>query len=108
MSLATLRLLSVFMQDPTKPAYGLELVKAVRSRSGTIYPILARLERAGWIRGEWEDISPSEERRPRRRFYTLTGLGERRAREEITAHLASLEAVTGRPSFKPIPQGFTA
>lgn len=44
--------------------------------SGTLYPILRRLEGAGWIEGRWENIDPTKERRPRRRFYRLTALGQ--------------------------------
>ena len=39
--------------------------------SGTLYPLLARLEAAGWFTSEWEDVDPSEVGRPRRRLYKL-------------------------------------
>lgn len=45
-------------------------------RSGTIYPLLARLERAEWLESKWEEIDPAEVGRPRRRLYRLTGQGE--------------------------------
>jgi PadR family transcriptional regulator PadR len=41
--------------------------------SGTVYPILERLEEAGWIAGVWEAEAPVD--RPRRRFYEVTGTG---------------------------------
>src|ERR1700733_5875169 len=106
MTLATIRLLSVFLEDPTRPVYGLELVKAVKSKSGTIYPILARLERAGWLQAEWEETGHAgSSGGPRRRFYSLTGLGERRTREEIGAHLATVRAPARGPMWRPVPQG---
>ena len=40
--------------------------------TGTLYPILFRLERAGWLESRWEDIDPKQEKRPRRRFYKAT------------------------------------
>jgi hypothetical protein len=43
--------------------------------SGTIYPLLVRLERVGWIRSRWEECNPSTEGRPRRRYYKLSGKG---------------------------------
>ncbi|MGW7534075.1 PadR family transcriptional regulator [Amycolatopsis sp. NPDC054798] len=51
--------------------YGLELCAAAGLPSGTIHPILARLEKAGWLRSRWEQVDPSERGRPRRRYYSL-------------------------------------
>jgi PadR family transcriptional regulator PadR len=107
MTLTTIRLISVLLQDPTRPVYGLELVKAVKSKSGTIYPILARLERAGWLQAMWEEETEhaGTSGGPRRRFYSLTGLGERRAREEIGVHLAAVRVPARVPNWRPAPQG---
>jgi PadR family transcriptional regulator PadR len=96
MTLPTLRVLSVLLRDPTRPIYGLELVKEVKSTSGTVYPILGRLERAGWIKGTWESANPADEGRPRRRFYSLTGVGQALATQEVEAHLAIFES-SSRP-----------
>ena len=41
---------------------------------GTLYKALGRLEAAGMLSSRWED--PAPEGRPRRRLYTVTGLGE--------------------------------
>jgi DNA-binding PadR family transcriptional regulator len=41
--------------------------------------MLARLEAAGWLTSEWEQIDPSEAARPRQRFYRLTGKGANNA-----------------------------
>lgn len=46
-----------------------------RDPSGTIHPILARLEQAGWLESRWEEIDPSEKGRPRRRYYRFTSDG---------------------------------
>jgi PadR family transcriptional regulator, regulatory protein PadR len=105
MTLATLRLLRVFMEDPSQPIYGLELLKAVKSSSGTVYPILGRLERADWIAGEWEEIDPTIEQRPRRRFYRLTAVGELRAQQELDDLLIAVRPTRSRVSWRPAPQG---
>jgi DNA-binding PadR family transcriptional regulator len=55
--------------------------------SGTLYPLLARFERAGWLRGKWEVVDPAEVGRPRRRYYTLAGVGVTRARECLAEFL---------------------
>jgi PadR family transcriptional regulator len=34
-----------------------------------VHPILARLERAGWLSSRWEAVNPHREGRPRRRYY---------------------------------------
>lgn len=65
--------------------YGLEIARAVHLPTGTIYPILVRLERARWIAGAWEDPEQAaqEGRRRRRRFYQLTELGRCAAAEAV-------------------------
>jgi PadR family transcriptional regulator, regulatory protein PadR len=55
--------------------YGRAIITATGEHSGTVYPILARLERDGWVDRTDEDIDPAKAGRPRRRFYVLTDLG---------------------------------
>lgn len=40
-----------------------------------MHPILARLERLGRLSSRWEDVDPSAEGRPARRYYRLTADG---------------------------------
>jgi hypothetical protein len=39
--------LKVFLEDPDQPRYGFELMKLTGMASGSLYPMLARLEGAG-------------------------------------------------------------
>ena len=56
--------------------YGLDITQRSGLKPGTVYTTLRRLERRDLVRGEWEDPSIAEaERRPRRRYYELTGDG---------------------------------
>lgn len=55
------------------PVWGLALVKATGRPSGTVYPLLERLERAGHLSSAWED-DPARVG-PRRRLYELTSSG---------------------------------
>lgn len=55
--------------------------------SGTLYPLLKRLEDAGWIDGEWEDGDPADMKRPRRRLYTMTDEGRSKMKEMAAALL---------------------
>lgn len=83
MSAETLRVLGAMLEDPVAWHYGLGLSNAAGIASGTIYPILARLEKAGWLESRWEEPGPGDESRPRRRLYKLTGHGERAAMTEL-------------------------
>jgi PadR family transcriptional regulator, regulatory protein PadR len=84
LSLQTLRVLQVFLDRPREPLAGSDIWKQTRMLSGTIYPILMRLERAHWLKSEWETLDPSTLGRPRRRFYQLTGLGYNKVREALS------------------------
>lgn len=77
------RVLTVFLDDPAEKRYGFELMQVTGISSGSLYPVLAKLQEAGWIVGERESIDPRNEGRPARRYYTLTAQG-------IQAGLAAL------------------
>jgi PadR family transcriptional regulator len=57
--------------------YGYDLSKATGLKSGTLYPILMRLEAHGWLQAQWEDAPPSG--KPPRHLYKLTAQGLREA-----------------------------
>ncbi|WP_410582510.1 PadR family transcriptional regulator [Amycolatopsis sp. lyj-108] len=71
MTLPTQLVLHVLMGDPDREMYGLEICAEAGLASGTIHPILARLEKVGWLQSRWEDVDPAEAGRPRRRYYRL-------------------------------------
>lgn len=73
-------------------ASGAQIGKESGLPSGTLYPILLRLEAAGWLRSEWELGDPATLGRPRRRFYQLTGVGAQCA----AAEARDLEVSIGR------------
>ena len=80
MTLQTQLVLRALLEDPARQRYGLELCELAGLPSGTIYPILARLEQFGWVESSWEDPAVHErEGRPRRRFYLLTRHGAEQA-----------------------------
>jgi len=79
-----LRVLHFLIQQPTAHRSGADIAKATGVGSGTLYPLLARLEAAGWLSSQWEKVEPSEAGRPRRRLYVLTGVGQRRVRESLS------------------------
>jgi len=81
MSLQTLRVLDAFLENPTDELAGADVQKRSGLASGTLYPILLRLESAGWFNSRWETIDHSIAGRPRRRLYRLTANGLSRASE---------------------------
>lgn len=89
------KVLSAFLTEPAADRYGLDLMRVTGLPSGTLYPILQRLQDAGWVEAEWEQIDPVEQARPARRYYHLTPTGAESAR----LALAELHAQTapGKP-----------
>lgn len=67
---ATLDVLEVLL-DGEVELYGLAIARRAGLATGTVFPILARLERIGWATSYWED-DPAHARGPRRRFYRVT------------------------------------
>lgn len=58
---------------PDKPMWGYRLCDCTGLGSGTVYPILERLDAAGYVTSHRETPKPAD--RPPRRFYELTGTG---------------------------------
>ena len=64
----------------TRPRHGYEIAKSIEQRSdgvvhfhvASLYPLLYRLEKRGWIRGRWVEKAGQR----RRRFYRLTTEGQ--------------------------------
>jgi DNA-binding PadR family transcriptional regulator len=80
----TLKILRFLLETPREPRSGAEMAKATKVGSGTLYPTLARLEAAGWLSSEWETIDPREAGRPRRRFYRLKAIGQKKAQHALS------------------------
>lgn len=66
----------------TAPVWGLQIIKRSGRPAGSVYPILERLERSGWVTSSWEDAV--ERSGPRRRLYRLTAEGTVAARDAVT------------------------
>lgn len=74
--------------------YGFEIMRVADLPSGTVYPLLRRLESSGLVRSRWEDEAAAHaEGRPARRYYEATAAGTARlaeARRRIVAQQAAL------------------
>jgi PadR family transcriptional regulator PadR len=91
-SIQTQQVLAQMMDAPADETYGFQLVKATGLPSGSLYPILRRLEDRGWVTSREEVIDP-DARRPRHRvYYRLTAEGRRVAHEATREHAAALRS----------------
>jgi DNA-binding PadR family transcriptional regulator len=94
------RVLGAFLADPAAPRYGYDLMKAARLPSGTLYPLLARLEHQKLVASAWE--TPQQEGQRPRKYYQLTGEGIRIARLELARASARRRRVP-TPAGRPAP-----
>jgi PadR family transcriptional regulator PadR len=95
MTIPTQLVLRALLADPSRELYGVEVGAAAGLPSGTVHPILARLETVGWLESRWEEINPRTEGRPARRYYRLTPDGLELAR----AALARAYQASARPAW---------
>jgi PadR family transcriptional regulator, regulatory protein PadR len=91
MTPATLDVLAALLEETGEPIWGLRVVKQSGRPTGSVYPILERLEGAGWVESQWED-DPGRNG-PRRRLYRLTDGGAEAAR---AARSAQTVRIAGR------------
>jgi PadR family transcriptional regulator len=80
----SLRVLKLFVDAPSRTCSGAEMMKATGLSSGTLYPILLRFEEYGLLESSWEKEKPQSLGRPRRRLYSVTGLGLKVGREALS------------------------
>lgn len=85
-----------------QPRHGYDISKLIQLRSGgalrfhvtSLYPLLHRLEKQGWIEGRW--VEKAEQRR--RRYYKLTRAGKSELRSKQQSwkdFVAVISRVTG-------------
>ncbi|QIZ01060.1 PadR family transcriptional regulator [Streptomyces sp. S1D4-11] len=107
MTLPTQLVLQALLENPAREHYGLELCKLAGLPSGTIYPILARLEGVGWLVSTWEDPAVHQAAgRPPRRFYRLAEGGAEQARLALArAYRAGGTPLPGWAVTRPLSEG---
>ena len=87
-------LLAALLERRDRWSHGYELTGLTGIKSGTLYPLLIRLEADGVLEAEWQPSLASG--RPPRHAYRLTAAGQRLARAE-----AAEEANSTRPAAWP-------
>lgn len=99
MTIPTQRVLRALLEEAGAERYGLEIADLAGLATGTVHPILARLEGVGWLESRWEDVDPRVEGRAPRRYYRLTADGVESARDA----LARAYRPPGRRGLTPSP-----
>jgi PadR family transcriptional regulator PadR len=79
-SLQTLALVDALLQRPSEWRHGYALSQSTGISSGTLYPILMRLEKLRWLETKWEEPTGG---RPPRHLYRLTSEARAWARQEL-------------------------
>lgn len=82
----TVEVLSVLALNPQSWLYGLEIAGATGLKSGSLYPILARLAERGLLESQW--LEPEKPGRPPRHAYRITGAGKATLRASIVGRRA--------------------
>jgi DNA-binding PadR family transcriptional regulator len=84
--------------------YGFDIMDASGLPSGTVYPILRRLEDAGLLRSRWERVETArDEQRPPRRYYQISGAGAKAEREAVARFPGLANVLARPPQPKPSP-----
>ena len=76
-------MLATLLDARDRWSHGYELASRTGIKSGTLYPLLIRLEAQGYLEAEWQQ--PLASGRPPRHAYRLTAAGQRLARAEAGA-----------------------
>ncbi len=101
MTLSTMKTIDVFLSNTMTGLSGADVARKTGLMSGTLYPILRRLEKQGWLTSAWETLDPTEAGRPRQRFYKLKGDARKMAIDALS-HRGFYETQSGAG---PIPVG---
>jgi transcriptional regulator len=80
-----------------RPRHGYEIGKLIETRSNgmlsfnvaSLYPLLYRLEKRGWIQGRWVEKAGQR----RRRYYKLTAQGKKILSAQRSSWRAFVEAI---------------
>lgn len=83
MSAKTLKVLTILLSASDEKFSGTDIGRRTKLQSGTLYPILARLEEAGWLESRWEAENLKNLGRGRKHFRRITNLGVWNAKRVI-------------------------
>ena len=85
---ATAKVLQVLLSDPGRAWYGRELIRETGIASGSMYPLLRRLEAAGWVISQREVIDAIAAGRPARTYHHIAPQAVAEVRARLVAEVA--------------------
>ena len=89
--------LAILLDAGSGWSHGYELCRAAGIKSGTLYPLLIRLQDRGCLEAQWQ--APTEPGRPPRHSYRLTAAGRQLAKDNPPeAALGSRPAWVRKPT----------
>jgi DNA-binding PadR family transcriptional regulator len=91
----TSRVLEQFLEAPLEWRYGYDLSRETGLKSGTLYPILIRLSRRGFLETSWKATEPGT---PPRHLYRLTARGLEMAKAQRQINPARRQALGAVPA----------
>lgn len=90
-------LLAALAEAGDRWCHGYDLCRQAGIKSGSLYPLLIRLESQGYLEAQWQP--PAETGRPPRHAYRLTADGHRLARDNpVAVPSLPMRAVSGKPA----------
>jgi DNA-binding PadR family transcriptional regulator len=92
----TTKVLAAFLKDEREWRYGYDISRETGLKSGTLYPILMRLEEHRMLETSWE---ASVTGRPPRHMYKLTDAGLRYARTLVSESKEEIAGGAAVPAF---------
>jgi DNA-binding PadR family transcriptional regulator len=102
-TIPTIKVLTALQAAPKDGLSGYQIMQSSGLASGTLYPILMRMQKYGWVTSYCEKVDPHDAGRPRRRYYQLTGVGQTVAsgvKRELESALVPLGArLKGVPTW---------
>ena len=100
----TLTAVAVLDAVTRRVRHGFDIMDDTRLPSGTVYPILGRLERDGYVRSRWEAASTAvREKRPPRKYYEVTAAGAKMLARSVD-HYRTLGGRMAPASHAPVAE----
>jgi DNA-binding PadR family transcriptional regulator len=103
MTIQTQAVLRLLLDATDNEMYGLDLIRQSGVQAGTIYPLMKRLEEAGWVTSRWVQPTPGDGGH-QRKYYRLTGCGVRSAAAALQKAQARTSRLQGLLGPAPSPR----
>jgi len=73
-TVSLLQIIFIFLENPKKYYVGMDIINHTKLQSGTIYPLLNRLCKMGWLEFKWKLPDPDGKGSPKK-LYNVTKTG---------------------------------